>query len=115
MAGLNKTLLIGRLTNDPEIRYTAKEKAVAHFGLAVDRPAKDGEKAVDFFNCIAWDGLAKICGEYLKKGRLVAIEGRLQVSKYQDKSGQKRTSTEVVASNIQMLDWAKKSKEKAEV
>ena len=115
MGALNKTILTGRLTADPEMRYTTDEKAVAHFVLAVDRPKKNGEKSADFFNCVAWGGLAKTCGEYLKKGRLIAIEGRLQIKKYEDKKGQKRDWTEIVAENIQMLDWlgGKKKEEKA--
>ncbi len=110
MAGLNKTILTGRLTRDPEIRYTTDEKPVAHFSLAVEKIKKGGEKEADFFNCVAWGGLAKICGEYLKKGRLVAVEGRLQTRKYKDKEGNSRSLTEIIASNVQMLDWAKKQK-----
>lgn len=111
---MNKAILMGRLTVDPEIRYTADEKPVAHFGIAIDRPTKSGEKAVDFLNCTAWGQLAKICGEYLKKGRLVALEGRIQVKKYTDKEGKNRTFTEVVASNIQILEWTKKAKAEAD-
>ena len=110
MASMNKAILMGRLTADPEIRYTANEKPVAHFSIAVDRPTKDGEKSVDFINCVAWEGLAKVCGEWLKKGRLVAIEGRIQVRKYQDKAGKSQTWTEIVAKNLQILEWAKKEK-----
>lgn len=110
MVSMNKTILMGRLTNDPETRSTTNNKSVTHFSIAVNRPQKNGEKAVDFFNCIAWNGLAKICSDYLKKGRLVAVEGRLQVRKYQDKNGQNRSFTEVVANNIQMLDWGSKTK-----
>jgi len=105
---MNKAIIMGRLTADPEIRYTAKEKPVANFSLAVDRPTKKGEKSVDFIKCIAWDGLAKICGEWLKKGRLIAVEGRIQVRKFQDKAGQNRTATEIVAKDIQIIEWAKK-------
>jgi len=114
MGALNKTILTGRLTADPEVRYTANEKPVAHFAIAVDRPAKNGEKSADFVNCLAWGGLAKTCGEYLKKGRLVAVEGRLSIRKYQDKSGNSRVWTEVVANNIEMLDWKPQKKEEAE-
>ncbi len=109
---VNKIILTGRLTDDPEVRYTASEKPVANFSVAVDRPKrKDGEKETDFFKCIAWGPLAKVCGEYLKKGRLVAVEGRLQSRKYQDKQGLNRTATEIIASNLQMLDWGKKKQE----
>jgi len=100
---LNRTILVGRLVADPEVRYTANEIPVARFALAVGRPSKNGEKEVDFINIVAWRGLAKICGEYLKKGKPIAIEGKLHIRKY-EKDGQKRSFTEVVASNMQMLD-----------
>ena len=101
MGSLNRVTLIGNLTADPVIRYTKNEKPVAHFTLAMNR---NGNGEADFVDCISWGGLAKICGEYLKKGRLVAIEGRIQVRKYEGKDGKNRKSTEVVASNMQMLD-----------
>jgi single-strand DNA-binding protein len=103
MAGLNRSILAGRLVADPEVRYTDKETAVAHFRLAINRGRK-GNQTTDFINCTAWAGLANICGEYLKKGRLVAVEGRLQVKNYQNKKGEPRTSTEVIVDNMQMLD-----------
>ena len=103
MISLNRTILVGRLAADPEVRYTTNEIPVARFALAVGRPSKNGDKEVDFINIVAWRGLAKICGEYLKKGKPVAIEGKLQIRKY-EKDGQKRSFTEVVASNMQMLD-----------
>jgi len=103
MMTLNRTILIGRLAADPEVRYTTNEIPVAKFALAVGRPSKNGEKEVDFINIVAWRGLAKVCGEYLKKGKPVAIEGKLRVSKY-EKNGENRYFTEVVASNMQMLD-----------
>jgi single-strand DNA-binding protein len=103
MAGLNKVILAGRLVADPEIRYTKNEKAVTHFRLAINWRGKNGN-GTDFINCVAWNGLAKICGEYLKKGRLVAIEGRLKIQSYKDKKGQSKQSTEVNVDNMQMLD-----------
>jgi single-strand DNA-binding protein len=116
MGALNKTILTGRLTADPEVRYTADEKPIAHFCVAVDRyPAKNGEKSADFINCTAWGPLAKTCGEYLKKGRLVALEGRLQIKVYKDKEGQTRSWTEVIANSVQMLDWKPSNKTEAEV
>ncbi len=99
--GLNRSILAGRLTTDPVVRYTQKELAVTHFCLAINRSGSDN---AEFINCVAWGGLAKVCGEYLKKGRLVAVEGRLQIRSYKDKKGQKKTSTEVVVDNMQMLD-----------
>ncbi len=99
--GLNRSILAGRLVADPEVRYTKNETAVTHFRLAINRY---GSETADFINCVAWGGLAKVCGEYLKKGKLVAVEGRLQFSSYKSKSGQKRSITEVVVDNLQMLD-----------
>jgi single-strand DNA-binding protein len=102
MKSLNRTILVGRLAADPEVRYTTNEIPVARFALAVGRPAKNGDE-VDFINIVAWRGLAKICGEYLKKGKLIALEGRLQVRKY-EKEGENKYFTEIVADNLQMLD-----------
>ena len=115
MGALNTTILTGRLTADPEVRYTTNEKPVAHFRIAVDRPKKNGEKSADFLNCTAWGNLAKTCGEYLKKGRLVAVEGRLQIRAYKDKNGQDRDWTEIVANSVQMLDWKSSKKEETTV
>ena len=107
----NKAFLIGNLTRDPELRYTPGGIPVARFSIAVGRPkskkaAESGEGSanqdVDFINIVAWRRLAEICGEYLKKGRSVAIEGRLQIRSY-EKNGEKRTMTEVIADNMQML------------
>ncbi len=104
MAGLNRLILTGRLTKDPEIRYTKEEIPLARFTVAVnDMKKKDGTSAVNFFNCVAWRGLAGICGEYLKKGSLVAIEGKMQFKSYESK-GQKKQSTEVLVDNMLMLD-----------
>ena len=103
MISLNRTILVGRLAADPEVRYTTNEIPVARFALAVERSGKNGEKEVDFINIVAWRGLAKVCGEYLKKGKPVAIEGKLTIRKY-EKNGEKRSIAEVVADNMQMLD-----------
>jgi single-strand DNA-binding protein len=103
----NKVFLIGNLTRDPELRYTTSGIPVARFAIAVNRFKKKGAETtgqdVDFINIVAWRRLAEICGEYLKKGRPVAIEGRLQIRSYTGKDGQPRTMTEVVADNMQML------------
>ncbi|MDD5593798.1 MAG: single-stranded DNA-binding protein [Candidatus Margulisbacteria bacterium] len=105
MRGINRSILAGRLTADPEVRYTSDEVAVTHFCLAINRGSKKkGTDTADFINCVAFGGLAKICGEYLKKGKLVAVEGRLQIRSYENKNGQKRTATEVVIDDMQMLD-----------
>lgn len=100
----NKSFLIGRLTRDPETRYTSAGIAVSRFTLAINRATrKDANSEVDFIRIVAWRKLAEICNEYLRKGKLVAIEGRLQFSNY-EKNGQKQTLAEVVAENMQMLD-----------
>jgi single-strand DNA-binding protein len=102
----NKAFLIGNLTRDPEVRYTTSGIAVAKFAIAINRPkskkSTDEKGEVDFINIVAWRRLAEICKEYLKKGRPVAIEGRLQIRQY-EKDGQKRSFAEVVADNMQML------------
>ena len=105
MAGLNRMIMTGRLTRDPEIRYTKNETPVAKFTVAVNRIKRKDEEAAeaDFFNCVAWRGLAKICGEYLKKGSLVAIEGKLNIRGYELK-GVKKQSTEIIVDNMLMLD-----------
>jgi len=104
----NKVLLIGNLTRDPELRYTPSGIPVARFAIAVNRvrrknAAGDGNQEVDFINIVAWRRLAEICGEYLKKGRPVAVEGRLQIRNYKARTGEMATMTEVIADNMQML------------
>lgn len=102
----NKITLIGRLAKDPDVRYTPSGIPVARFTLAVSRPQKNkDEKApADFIRIVAWRRLAEICSQYIFKGKLVAIEGRLQVERYERGEGQKENIYEVVADNIQMLD-----------
>ncbi len=105
---LNKVLLIGNLGKDPELRYTATGLAVASFTIATNMSWKDKEgnqqERTEWHNIVAWDRLAEICGEYLKKGKKVYIEGRLQTRNYEDKEGVKRYTTEVVADDLIMLD-----------
>jgi single-strand DNA-binding protein len=99
----NKVFLIGNLTKDPELRYTPSGIPVVRFTIAVNRPSsKNEKKEVDFINIVAWRRLAEICGEYLKKGRPVSIEGRLQIRPY-EKDGEKKVFAEVVAEGMQML------------
>lgn len=101
---LNKVILIGRLTRDPELRFTPNTgTAVAKFGLAVDRGGKNG--GADFINIAVWEKQAETCAQYLKKGRLVAVVGRLNINAY-EKDGQKRTYTEVVAEQVRFLESA---------
>lgn len=101
---LNKVILIGRLTKDPELKYTPSGVAVASFTLACDRTFtnKEGQKEADFIPIVVWRKQAENCANYLNKGRLVAIEGRIQVRTY-DKEGQRRWVTEVVANSVQFL------------
>ncbi|MFA5928073.1 MAG: single-stranded DNA-binding protein [Candidatus Margulisiibacteriota bacterium] len=101
----NKIFLIGRLTRDPDQRYTPGGFAVTRFSVAVNRPVrgKGGENEADFFRVVAWRKLAEICGEYLKKGMLVAVEGRLQLDSF-EKNGERVTMAEIVADNMQMLE-----------
>ena len=108
MAGINKVIIIGRLGNDPEVRYTPSGAAVAKFSVATSEEWKDkttGEKKerTEWHRITAWGKLGEICGEYLAKGRQVYVEGRLQTSSYDDKDGVKRYSTEIVASDVQFL------------
>jgi single-strand DNA-binding protein len=103
LAALNKVILIGRLTHDPELRYTPNGQPVANFSLAVDRKLSKNDET-DFIPVVAWRRLAEICNEFLHKGKLVAIEGRLQVRSYEDKEGRRQKAFEVVAEEMQMLD-----------
>ncbi|HEY8463145.1 MAG TPA: single-stranded DNA-binding protein [Bacillota bacterium] len=103
---MNHIVLIGRLTRDPELRYTPNGVAVTNFDLAVNRPVPNqaGERETDFIRIIAWQKQAELCANYLKKGRLVAVEGRLQIRSYETQDGQKRRVAEVVANQVQFLD-----------
>lgn len=103
---LNKIILMGRLTRDPELRRTGSGTAVAGFTLAVDRDYKgqDGEKTTDFIDCVAWRGTAEFVSKYFSKGRMAVVEGRLQIRDWTDKDGGKRRSAEVVADNVYFGD-----------
>jgi len=101
----NRVILVGRLVADPEIRYTPSGIPIASFRLAVDRPTRRGmEKQTDFIRIVAFRRLAEFAHSYLTKGRLVLVEGRLQVSNYVDRLGQRRTSVDVIAFAIQFMD-----------
>ena len=103
---INKVILVGRLGRDPEMRYTPSGAAVANFSLATDeRWSSNGEtqKRTEWHNIVVWSKLAEICNQYLTKGRLVFIEGRLQTRDWEDKDGNKRRTTEIVASDMKML------------
>ena len=106
---LNKVILIGRLTREPELRYTGSGIPVANFSLAVDRPYtnQQGDRETDFIRIVVWRKLAEVCAKNLGKGRLVAIEGRLQINSYEAQDGSKRQATDVIAENVRFLDWPK--------
>ncbi len=99
---LNRVILIGRLTRDPELRYTPNGTAVASFTVAINR--KYNREETDFIPIVVWSKQAEHCANYLGKGRLVAVEGRLQVRTYEAKDGQKRWVTEVIADDVRFLD-----------
>lgn len=107
---LNRWIGIGRLTSDPELRYTSNGTAVAKFTLAVDRPFsnQNGEKETDFIPVVTWRGLAENCANYLKKGRLAAVEGRIQTRSYENNEGRRIYVTEIVADNVRFLESAKR-------
>lgn len=106
---LNKIILMGRLTRDPELRRTQTGTAVASFSLAVDRDykAKGAEKETDFIDIVAWRNTAEFVSKYFAKGRMAVVEGRLQVRTYTDKEGNNRRVAEVVADNIYFGDSKK--------
>ncbi|SMB87695.1 single-strand binding protein [Desulfonispora thiosulfatigenes DSM 11270] len=103
---MNKIILIGRLTKDPELRFTPSGKGVATFTLAVNRPFanQQGEREADFIQIVVWGKPAENCANFIGKGSQVAIDGRLQVRTYDNKEGQKRWVTEVVANSVEFLD-----------
>ena len=102
---LNRIVIIGRLTRDPEMRQTPSGTAVCTFTLAVDRSFKsaNGERETDFIPVVVWRQLGETCGRYLAKGKLAAVDGRLQIRTYQAQDGSKRTAAEVVADNVRFL------------
>ncbi|SHK92247.1 single-stranded DNA-binding protein [Desulforamulus aeronauticus] len=106
---LNIIIVIGRLTRDPELRYTQSGKAVGKMNIAVDRPHynRERDKETDFIDVIVWQKLAEICSNNLAKGRLIAVEGRLQIRSYDDNQGIRRKAAEILAQNVKFLDWPK--------
>ncbi len=110
MAGVNKAILVGRLGADPEVRYTNSGTAVANFNMAtsVNFTDKNGEKTekTEWHRIVAFGRLGEICGEYLSKGKQVYIEGRLQTREWEDRDGNKKRTTEIVAGTMQMLGAA---------
>jgi single-strand DNA-binding protein len=107
MASVNKVILIGNLGRDPELRYTQGGQAVANFTLATNErfSTKDGDKQerTEWHRIVAWGRTGELCAQYLSKGRSVYLEGRLQTREWEDKEGQKRRTTEIVATTVQFL------------
>jgi single-strand DNA-binding protein len=110
MSGVNKVILIGNLGSDPQVRYTPSGQAVANFNIATterfNNKAGEREERTEWHRIVAWGKLAEICQQYLKKGKQVYIEGRLQTRQWEDQQGQKRSTTEIVAQTMQMLGRA---------
>lgn len=103
---INRVVLVGRLTKDPELRYTPNGVAVCTFTLAVNRPFtnQEGERDVDFINCVTWRKTAENLANYQKKGNLIGIEGRIQTRSYEGNDGKRRYITEVIAESVQFLE-----------
>ncbi len=111
MAGVNKVMIIGRLGQDPDVRYTPSNQAVANFTVATsenwtDKNTGNKQERTEWHRIVVWGRLAELCKDYLKKGRQVYIEGRLQTRSWDDKEGKKRYTTEIVANTIQFLGTA---------
>lgn len=110
---INRLILVGRLTKDPELRYTPSGVAVATFTLAVDRPFKNanGEKETDFINCVVWKKAAENVANFLKKGSLAGVDGRIQTRNYEGQDGKRVYVTEVLAESVQFLEPKKQDKQ----
>lgn len=103
---MNKIILVGNLTRDPELNSTNSGISVCRIGIAVNRPfvsANSTEPNVDFFNVVAWRGLGENCAKFLKKGNKVAVSGRVEIRNYDDKDGNKRTVVDVIADDVEFL------------
>ena len=113
---MNAITLLGRLTKNPEARYTSTGKAVTLFTLAVNRPYTnaDGQREADFINCQAWGKTAEVVGNHVSKGDRLLVEGRLQIRSYTDKEGVKRYATEVVVNRVEFIEQKKDSNVKTE-
>ncbi|MDR3295990.1 MAG: single-stranded DNA-binding protein [Clostridiales Family XIII bacterium] len=106
---MNQVILIGRLTRDPEVRYTADQMAVASFSIAIDRPVAAGkEKQTDFPRVTVFGKQAENCERYLAKGRMTAVQGRIRTGSYKNKEGATVYTTEVVADRVEFIDWGDK-------
>lgn len=106
---MNKVILTGRLTRDPELRYTANNKAVCDFTIATNRPVvRDGERVADFINCRVWNKTAENLDKYQKKGNLIAVIGRVQVDNYTDKEGNKKSKHYILIEDLEYLETKKR-------
>jgi single-strand DNA-binding protein len=105
---MNKVLLTGRLTRDPELRALASGKTVTTFSVATNEYAGGGKEKAEFHTIVTWDKLAQVCGQYLGKGQQVAIEGRIQTRSWDDDAGKRHWKTEIVANHVEMLSGRKK-------
>jgi single-strand DNA-binding protein len=105
---MNKVLLTGRLTRDPELRSLASGSSVATFAVATNEFRGNGKERAEYHNVVVWDRLAQVCGQYLGKGQQVAVEGRLQTRQWDDDRGTRHWKTEVVASSVEMLSGRRK-------
>ena len=111
---MNKVLLTGRLTRDPELRSLASGSSVATFAVATNEFRGNGKERAEYHNVVVWDRLAQVCGQYLGKGQQVAIEGRLQTRQWDDDRGARHWKTEVVATSVEMLSGRRKRDYEAE-
>jgi single-strand DNA-binding protein len=111
---MNKVLLTGRLTRDPEMRALASGKTVTQFSIATNEYAGHGKERAEYHNVVTWDRLAEICARYLGKGQQVAIEGRIQTRSWDDERGARHWKTEVVANSVEMLSGRRKKDYAAE-
>lgn len=111
---MNRIILLGRLTREPEVKVTSSDKTTTTFGLAVDRPFKnrDGKTEADFINIVTWNKTAEVAGNYLHKGERCLVEGRLQIRSYEGKDGQKHYVTEVVADRLELIEKKRDSNQK---
>lgn len=113
---INRVVLVGRITKDPELRKTASGVSVVAFTLAVNRRIKkEGQPDADFINCQAWQGVADVLHKYTKKGSLIGVEGRIQTRSYDDKSGKHIYITEVVVDNLSLLEKKEKTEAHTQV
>ena len=106
---MNVVIISGRITKDVEVRYTPSQMAVTSFTLAVDRPVKKGEeKQADFIRCTVFGKQAEMLEKWARKGKRIAIEGRIQTGSYQNKNGEKVYTTDVIANRVEIIDWPEK-------